>query len=169
MSLGWCVACLTELLFSASASVDLLTPEISILSPWKTGFINDQAVRGTLQAVTSDPCFKTPASPFAWWEGWLQHWRTTTLMPLSNGFQRASTSWGSLLWLRCCRIGLTRISPGLNATGLWRSTWGWVFLGLLGDQTQKYLIKYSPNMERTRYRYRWWCVYPRREPHTSHK
>ena len=35
--------------------MDLLTPEISILSPWKTGFINDQAVRGTLQAVTSDP------------------------------------------------------------------------------------------------------------------
>ena len=49
------MACLTELLFSASASVDLLTPEISPLSPWKAGFINDQAVRGTLQAVTSDP------------------------------------------------------------------------------------------------------------------
>lgn len=39
MSLGWCAACRTELLFSASASVDLLTPEISILSPWKAGFL----------------------------------------------------------------------------------------------------------------------------------
>ena len=30
--------------------------------------------RGTLQAVTSDQCFKTPASPCSYWQNWWQHY-----------------------------------------------------------------------------------------------
>ena len=137
MSLGWCVACLTELLFSASASVDLLTPEISILSPWKTGFINDQAVRGTLQAVTSDPCFKTPVSPCSCWQYWLQHYAPTTLTPSSVGCMAASKTLGSLLWLSCCWTGLTRSLTGLRGAGSWLGTWAWASSSIGGERTQE--------------------------------
>jgi len=46
--------------------------------------------RGTLQAVTSDQCSKTPASLFSCWLNWWQHCKPTTLTPSSGGCMAAS-------------------------------------------------------------------------------
>ena len=39
--------------------------------------------RGTLQAVTSDQCFKTPASPCSCWLNWWQHCNSTEIDTLN--------------------------------------------------------------------------------------